>query len=390
MKEEEEATLWDFGGGIDPAAADQRLEDDARARPGLIKLGGGSDSFLDLGVPLEQKFLKLIDPMLFESGADRHRLRLESKTANWCDAMYIRAEPTEENERSDYKVRWVKDKWAVKIPRAWLRNPKVQGIDNPFHTAVNRDHVVVRYLPEGAIEIYPKAVYNAHPTFDRVPAAAPVVIVPAADAQEREHINLAQYTAYPGDVFDIAIVEEESLKAAWEDVLGDAGTYKRPKPAEFHHVHTQGDLDFHSRDRLKIEWMTNRWDEMIGVWDYVVRFQIIIEYTGPFRITVPAQGRMTFQAAPDGHADGQAITHRRMKSFDRDELPHRRELPGNMSSADGRLTRFISSLFRGSRQHPSETERISPIHINRDWSASFFDVPADGPPVLYVPRWTPD
>lgn len=380
MKEDEETTLWDFGGGINPAAADQRLEDDAHDRPGLVKLGGGSDSFLDLGVPLEQKFLKLIDPKLFESGADRHRLRLQQKTADWCDAMYIRAEPTEENERSDYKVRWAKDKWVVKIPRAWLRNPKVQGINNPFHTAVNGDHVVVRYLPEGAVEIYTKAVYNAHPTFDRVPAAAPVVIVPTTDTQEREHIDLAQYTAYPGTTFDVAVVDGDSFKAAWEDILGDSGSYNHPKPAEFHHVLTRGDVDLHAHDTVRIQWNTGRWGE-------VTRLQHILEYTGPFRVTVPVHGRIHFNAAPDGPSDGSSLYHRSAQSFEREEYPHRRELPGNMSSAGGRVSRVLSSLVRTvAGAHPSATSRVSPVHINRNWSASYFDVPGDGPPVIYIPR----
>ena len=81
--------------------------------------------------------------------------------------MYIRAEPTDENRKFDHVVQQRMSHLVVGLPRAWLQNEVVKGIDNPFHKADPDDYVVMRYLPEGAIEIYLEEVYNAHPHFVR-------------------------------------------------------------------------------------------------------------------------------------------------------------------------------------------------------------------------------
>lgn len=375
----QEATLWDFGGGIDPATAEMARGKETRVRRKFVDTGG-SGSVLDLGVRLERDLVERLDPLLLETGTERHRLRLQFEAADWTDGLYLRAEPTAADEKFDHVVQNPDSYPRVGLPRTVRQQETLRGVDNPFSRAELDDHVVVRYLPAGVIEIYPESVYNDHPDWIELRVATPLVLWSGDESDPVDHIDLAQHTAYPGAVFDVAVVEAESFKAAWKEILGDRGTHQHPKSAEFHHVLTRGDVDLHTHDTVRIRWRTGQYGE-------VVSLQVLLEYTGPFRVTVPAYGQFSFNASPDGLSDGSSLYHRSGLTFDREELPHRTDLPGNMSSADdGRLSRVLSSL--GMRTHPCDTTRANPVHIDRNWSAHYFDVPADGPPTIYIPRRT--
>ena len=157
----ENPTLRDFGGGIPLSMMDSDDKREVRSREQFRKIKRG------LGVPLERDLIERLDPQLLETGEDRHWLHLQPREADWADAMYIHAEPTDENRKFDQAVMQRKGYPVVGIPHAWLQNEVVEGIDNPFHKADPDDHAVMRYLPEGAIEIYLEEVYNAHPHFVR-------------------------------------------------------------------------------------------------------------------------------------------------------------------------------------------------------------------------------
>lgn len=160
-----------FDGGGDPSTVKLDDADEVRARKKFVKTGR-DHTIIDLGIRLERDLVERLDPQLLKTGEEQHRLRLCPKQADWVDMMYIRAEPTDENEKFDHVVRQSDDYPTLGMSRAWLRNEVVNGIPNPFHNADPDDYVVVRYLLEEAIEIYSEEVFTAHPQFTPVAASS--------------------------------------------------------------------------------------------------------------------------------------------------------------------------------------------------------------------------
>jgi len=260
----ERTTLRDFGGGIDLSVVDDEELEEVHARTQLVKTGGDR-TITDLGVRLEADLLERREPRLLATAEDtggdgdteRYRLRLEPVNADWTDGLYLRATPTAANRRFDRAVMQYDGYPTVGLPRAWLRNETVKDVTNPFHAAEAGDHVVVRYLPRETIEIYPEAVFNAHPRFVRLRAVMPFIVVTADESTEDiPYYDLAADTPYDGQLFEIVPFD---LKEFFDHVCRihdvsdpDVEQYLRPDP--FTEIVESTELTPYTADEITIYW----------------------------------------------------------------------------------------------------------------------------------------
>lgn len=364
----EKTTLRVFGGGIDPAAANIEDEDEVHARKQFV-VTGGDRTITDLGVRLERDLVKRLDPRLLKTGAERRRLRMHPQQADWADAMYISAEPTDENRKFDRAVMQYDGYPTVGMPRAWLRNEAVNGIDNPFHTAGPDDHVVVRYLPEGAIEIYPEEVFNTHPEFTRLRATAPFAVVSSDDSEEIDCYNLAADTPYDGQLFEIVPFDWNPFHDTtdWDQIssLGPLLTVD-----EFTRILAGGGLKPHSSSNICICWDPEFVSsEEVFPPESDETLCLKLKETGRVRVILPTYG----------------IVHIYCSSVDPRELPmliHQSyEHRISDSAIEDRAYRFSdeNGITRINREHVGR--------INDQWWGHFFKVPKHGPPLIYIPKW---
>lgn len=358
-------TLRIFGGGIDPAAADPDEEDEVHARKQFV-VTGGDRTITDLGVRLERDLVERLDPTLLKTGEERRRLRMHPQQADWADAMYIRAEPTDENRKFDRAVMQYDGYPTVGMPRAWLRNEAVNGIDNLFHTAGPDDHVVVRYLPEGAIEIYPEEVFNTHPEFTRLRAAAPFVVVSSDDSEEVDCFNLAAATPYDGQMFEIVPFDwkmfQFDVRELWDqprarptpDKFTRLLTADGVKPCSSRHLHIYWDTEFQSLDEI----LSSSSEEEIS---------LKLKNTERFRVILPAYGIVHICSFPVDEGDMPMLVHR--------SFAHR-ITSSAVEDDDFRLLDWLG-ITRLNRKYLAR--------INEDWWGCFFEVPEQGPPIIYIP-----
>lgn len=362
----EKTTLRVFGGGIDPAAADPGDEDEVHARKQFV-VTGGDRTITDLGVRLERDLVERLDPQLLKTGEERRRLRMHPQQADWMDAMYIRAEPTDKNRKFDRVVMQYDGYPTVGMPRAWLRNEVVNGIDNPFHTAGPDDHVVVRYLPDGAIEIYPEEVFNTHPEFTRLRATAPFVVVSPADSEEIDCYNLAASTPYDGQLFEIVPFE-------WDGVADLFGSQEdRPSRKEFTRLLTNDGIKPCSTPMIQLLW--NREPRLpIQLALAEERLTLKLKDTGRFRVIIPTYGMVHIYSHPIDPSESHILVHRSLK--DKIVYP---------------IVEGISPRFEGSDVvFADENGRIFingyyTARLDEHWWGCFFEVPETGPPIIYIP-----
>lgn len=362
----EKTTLRAFGGGIDPAAVDLDDEDEVRARKQFV-VTGGDRTITDLGVRLERDLVERLDPRLLNIGEERRRLRMQPQQADWTAAMYIYAEPTEENRKFDRVIMQYDGYPTVGVPRAWLRNEAVNGIDNPFHTAGPDDHVVVRYLPGGAIEIYPEEVFNTHPEFTRLRATAPLAVVSPNESEDIPCFNLAASTPYDGHMFEIVPFDwnvfQDYIDRDRSTLSGNQLTVD-----EFNRVLTERGVKPCSTSLLQIHWDTRSLflKDVLSSSREETRC-LELENTGRFRVILPAKGMVQICSFTEASVESQMVVSqglaRRLKLW---------------PAKDGGFNHI--GLGTGTVHY-----RRYIAQIDDHWYGRFFKIPEHGPPIIYLP-----
>ena len=353
----EQTSLRAFGGGVDPSAVDPDDGDEVRTRKRFVATGGDQT---DLGVRLERDLVERLDPKLLETGKERHRLHMHPQRAAWADAMYIRAQPTDENRKFDRTVMQLKGYPTVGMPRAWLRNDIVNGIDNPFHNAGREDYVVIRYLPEGAIEIYTAGVYNASQRFVRIRAVAPLIMLFSEGSDDVDCYNVAASTPYDGQMFEIVPFDWEVFAQYFRDRIGKGSVISqrnRPTQDEFSRIMAAGGVTPCISPSVRIFWFTESAPQATTP-------ALSLEDTGRFRVIFPEHGH--FRLA----------THR-LYDDQRSSVSTRTDQPLFYRSFGQRIRDWIA---RDNRFDGTNITRI-----NKRWWGRFHDVPEDGPPIIYIP-----
>lgn len=361
----EQTTLWSFGGGVDPGALE--LDEDKEVRVRKEFLNRGRDQpMTDLGIRLERDLVERLEPQLLETGENQHRLRLSPQQADWIDAMYIRAEPTDESGKFVKKVREPDDYPAVWIPRAWLQREVVNGRTNPFHDADPDDHVVVRYLPEGAIEIYTEEVYYAHPHSYRIRAATPVVVMSHDEFNDIPCFNLAASTPSDGHMFEIVPFDWNVFQEYIdEDRYTSSGT--RLPVDEFNRVLAERDVKPCSAPLLQIHQDTGSLflREILSSPGEETRC-LELRDIGWFRVILPAKRMVQICSFMESSIESQMLVHQSLA----------RGMTLWPAEGGGFANIGPSGIFRNE-------EYIA--QINDHWYGRFFEIPEHGPPIIYLP-----
>ena len=355
----ENPTLRDFGGGIPLSMMDSDDEREVRSREQFRKIKKG------LGVPLERDLIERLDPQLLETGEDRHWLHLQPREADWVDAMYIRAEPTDEEWKFDHVVQNPDTDPLVEMPSALLRNEVVKGIDNPFHKADPDDYVVVRYLPEEAIEIYLEEVYKAHPHFVWIRAAAPFVVISSDDSEEILCYNLAASTLYGGQMFEIVPFDWEVFCEYFQDIIGrDLSEWEEAPPRldEFKYVLRKGGVKPCSTLRIQIDCGTESTPIAITA-------DLVLNNTGRFRVVLPPHRIIQVNTFLGDFREVTMIIHRSYEHRITDTAVEDKGL--NFEDENG--------VTRINRKY------IAPITEDQNWFSHFFEIQEHGPPIIYIP-----
>jgi len=377
--EGEETTLWTYGGGIDPAAVVSGFGDEVRMRTQFV-VTGGDRTITDLGVRLERDLVERLDPELLATEEDRHRLRLRPQRADWAEAMYIRAEPTGGTRKFDRTVMRPDGYPTVGLPRGWLRNSVVSGIDNPFQAADAGDHVVARYLPEGAIEIYTVELFNAHPRFTRLRALAPLAVLSGEESEDAVPFDRPAAARYGSQVFEIVPFDFDLFEEACQSRINN-NLYKfdedLPTPADFHRIFAEGAIEPVSPPYVVIDWEeepeTGMGTEELGGEEtetWMDRKKLGHEKTGGFRVELPARGAYYIGDSVRDPRVNEWLIHRSSEQIITD--PTRNECRIEFGNDTDRFNRKYFD------------------RINQHWWGRFFEVPEHGPPIVYIPLVSSD
>lgn len=356
----EQSTLWPFAGGLDPAELDTADKDEIRSKGKVVKLGGPDSG--ELGLKLKRDLIEWLDPQLLETGEGRRRLRLQPQQADWADAMYIRAEPTEENLKFDYVIRNPESYPAVVLPTAWRRNDVVNGIDNPFHKARSGDRTTVRYLPEGAIEIYTEEVFNANPRFVRLRALGAFAGLVLADSEPVNYSNPAAVTPYDGQMFEIVpfdldVFFKHFRSSSGRDLSESQGG--RLTPDDFTHILTEGGIKPCSTQVMQIHWGTK----------FTPQNEIVLleRETARLRVVLPTYGMVHLCTYPVAPRELPMLIHR---------------------SHDHRITDSAvedSGFWVSDETGTTRINRKYLARIDEEWWGRFFETPEHRPPIIYIP-----
>ena len=352
-----QAKLWRFGGGVDPVVLENEDEKNEVLSKEAVRVASSG-----LVIRLKPQVVKRLDPRLLETGEEQRRLRLRPQRADWVDAMYIRGEPTDGNRISDYVVGGSEEYPALRIPSRWLQNETVQGWHNPFHDVAPGDPIDIRVLPEGVIEIYTQEVFDAHPRFSLLRALAPFTTLFSGKSKKAITFNRAAINRYGGQIFEIVPINIDRLENACRNQISDdlyTDNQSLPTPDEFQHVLAEEDIEPISNAHMSIAWKPDS-EKRQNVQ------ALEKEDTGRFRVKLPARGKYHLKGGLHLHLDDHLLIHR---------------------SSEQSIT--DSAWDNGRPTVSSETKQFNRKYfarINGYWWGRFFEVPKNGPPIIYIPQ----